>query len=121
MIDDLGTPDHPLSRMEAAFWEFHLENPVIYELFDKFTRQSIAAGRKHFSHVIVVERIRWATMVETIHKDDFKINNNHRAYYARLWMRNNPSYEGFFRTREVMGGRNGGYEDGSGDDPALDL
>jgi hypothetical protein len=40
-------------------------------------------------------------MIETA-DEDFKINNNHRAYYARLWMREHPQYDGFFRTRRVV-------------------
>lgn len=101
MTDDLGTPEEPLNSLEASFWRFHRENPEVYGLFDKFTRQSIDAGRKQFAVSIVIERIRWATMVETKGGGDFKINNNYRAYYARLWMRNNPEHAGFFRTRET--------------------
>lgn len=99
--NDLGSPDAPRNALEAEFWKFHAANPHVYELFDQFTRQSIGAGRKHFSATIVFERIRWATMVETVGSPDFKMSNNHRPYYARLWMRNNPEHRGFFRTCEV--------------------
>ena len=98
--DGLGTPDWPNNRIEAAFWTFHAKNPKVYELFDRFTRYAIGRGRKNFSVSIIVERIRWETTIETT-DGDFKINNNYRAYYARLWMRDNPLYAGFFRTREL--------------------
>lgn len=94
--EDFGTPERPFNNLEAAFWRFHFANPSVYELFDQFTRQSLKAGRKNFSATIVFERIRWATMVETVDSPDFKVSNNHRPYYARLWMRNNPEHEGFF-------------------------
>lgn len=98
--DDFGTPQSPASQLEAEFWEFHALNPRVYELFDRFTRYAISRGRRRFSVSVIIERIRWETTIETA-GDDFKINNNHRAYYARLWMRDNPAYEGFFATREV--------------------
>lgn len=97
---DLGTPDNPRNRLEALFWEYHAQNPKVYDLFDRFTKYAIQRGRTRFSVSVIVERIRWETTIETA-GDDFKINNNHRAYYARLWMRNNPQYQGFFATREV--------------------
>jgi hypothetical protein len=104
MTDDLGSPEYPLSAIEAAFWDFHLQNPQIYELFHQFATQSAARkGRKHFGVAAVFERIRWSVMVETEGGGEFKLNNNYRAYYARLWMRDNPQYQGFFRTREVKG------------------
>jgi hypothetical protein len=103
-IDDLGTPAKPTSRLEAAFWDFHQTNPKVYELFDRFTRYAIQRGRKRFSVSVIIERIRWETTIETSN-DDFKINNNHRAYYARLWMRDNPQHGGFFSTRETRGER----------------
>ena len=33
--------------------------------------------------------------------DDFKINNDFTAHYARLLMREHPALEGFFETREI--------------------
>lgn len=100
MSDDFGTPEFPFSRLEGEFWDFHKDNPRVYELFDQFTKYAIERGRTNFSVSVIIERIRWETTIVTA-GDDFKINNNFRAYYARLWMRNNPQYDGFFRTREI--------------------
>lgn len=101
-MDDLfGTPEQPATRLEAAFWVFHEANPGVYRLFCRFTREAIERGRRHFSVCMVIERIRWETMIVTADAD-FKINNNHRAYYARLWMREHPEHDGFFRTRRVV-------------------
>jgi hypothetical protein len=102
--DDLfGTPEKPTSKLEAAFWEEHAKRPHVYELFCRFTNYAIERGRRNFSVSIIIERIRWETNIER-GEDGFKINNNHRAYYARLWMRNHPEHEGFFRTRELRAG-----------------
>ena len=92
----------PTTSLIREFFRFHRENPQVYTLFDRFTRQVIARGHNHFGVASIIERIRWETGIVTT-GDIFKINNNHRAYYARLWMRMNPEHRGFFRTRLVSG------------------
>jgi hypothetical protein len=100
---DFGTAETPTNAMEAAFWTFHSDNPEVYRLFDRFTRYAIQRGRKRFSAYVVFERIRWETSLETS-EGDYKLNNNHRPYYARLWLRNNPAFSDFFSTRETTAG-----------------
>lgn len=95
-----GTPENPTNEIEKEFWEFHAANPKVYALFSRFTLDAINAGRVRFSQNFVVERIRWYTAIET-RGDDFKINNNYRAYYARLWMRDHPDFDGLFGTRTL--------------------
>lgn len=103
-MDDLfGTPERPASKLEAAFWAEHRRRPLIYQLFCEFTAYAIARGRKNFGVSVIFERIRWETNIER-GLDGFKVNNNHRAYYARLWMRDHPEHDGFFRTRELRAG-----------------
>lgn len=106
MSDDhfpFGTAEYPTTKLEREFWDFHEQNPHVYRLFDRFTRHALERGRTNFSVSVIVERIRWETTIETDTGDKFKINNNHRAYYARLWMRDNPEHYGFFRTRCIRG------------------
>ena len=86
--------------LHTKWKEFHHDNPRVYELFKKFTFQAIQAGRKNYSVNAIFERIRWHTDIETC-GDDFKLNNNHRAYYGRKFMRDYPEYDGFFRTRDT--------------------
>jgi len=95
-----GTPENPTNKLEKKFWEFHAQNPHVYIYFNRFTMEAINSGRKKFSISFVTERVRWYTAIET-RGDDFKINNNFRAYYARLWMRNNPDFDGLFFTRTL--------------------
>lgn len=86
------------SDLQERFWKFHLDNPQVYILFEKFTLQLIARGFKHYSADAVMHRVRWETSVETT-GDLWKINNDHTAYYSRRFMANHPEYSGFFRTR----------------------
>lgn len=83
---------------ESRFEAYHKANPHIYELFKRFTFEKIRAGAKNLGSKAVFERIRWETGVETV-GDDFKVNNIFTPFYARLFMRDYPEHEGFFRVR----------------------
>lgn len=98
--DDLGTPDNPKTEREQAFWEYHAENPHIYDGFDRFARDAVRSQRDTFGAQAIFERLRWYMAIER-NDDAFKVNNNFSSYYARLWMRNNPEQRGFFRRRKL--------------------
>lgn len=100
------------TRLGIAFFKYHDENPQIYDLFLKFTFQVIASGRESYSVDGITHRMRWYAEVESHDPDGFKINNNHRAYYARLFMEQYPQYDGFFRTRHLVNAGNGPLEQG---------
>jgi hypothetical protein len=46
--------------------------------------------------------IRWDTE-EAMQGEEFKMNNDFRPYYARLWLQNNPDHWDFFEVRRVKG------------------
>lgn len=87
--------------LKEKWWEYHKQNPHVYELVEKFTFDVIHEGYEKYSINSVFERIRWHTDIETKSKDKFKLSNNHRAYYARYFMLRNPAYKNFFRTKEL--------------------
>jgi len=89
------------SALEKDFLAFHKANPHVWLLFRQFARAAMAR-RKTYSSNAIIERIRWYTDIET-HNDDagFKVNNNHRAYYARMWKAQFPSHADFLRTRKL--------------------
>jgi hypothetical protein len=86
----------------AKFERFHENNPHIYVLFKRFAFEAINAGRKHFSARMILHRIRWYTMVETS-DTEYKVNDHHSPYYGRLFMKEFPAHDGFFRTRFIVG------------------
>ncbi len=93
-----------VTDLERAFWAFHEENPAIYELFTTFMREVIDRGLERISADQVMHRIRWECDVVTRGGRGFKVNNNFVAYYARLWLHNNPHRRDMFRTRRVRTG-----------------
>lgn len=89
-----------MSHLEAAFWRFHADNPSVYLLFDRFTHQILAAGFQRYSADAVMHRIRWHTNI-VARNPALRMSNNHAAYYARLWMANNPRHTALFELRAV--------------------
>lgn len=91
-----------LQEMHDQAFEFHKENPKVWELFVKFTFEVIERGFQHYSVNGVFERIRWESdWADADGRSTFKLNNNHRPFYARWFMARFPEHRGFFRLREM--------------------
>lgn len=89
-----------MMTLEEKFNKFDNENPKVYEMFVHFACELISAGYKKLSASLITERIRWEVKLATVSDDQFKINNNHRAFYARKFMLDFPEYNEYFRIRE---------------------
>ena len=90
-------------RHYKAFRAFHQANPPVYELFCRFARELIEKGRERYSADLIWQRLRWHIEIETRGDPDFKLNNNYRTYYGRLFVHDHPEYAEFFETRERGG------------------
>lgn len=84
--------------MEVKFQNFDLENPQVYKLFKRFALDFIKRGHKRLGSKMIIERIRYETMIRTT-GDKYKINNNYTCHYARKFERENPLFIGYFRTK----------------------
>jgi len=89
-----------LQQRKAEWWEWHKENPHVWDLFEKYTFQAIKSGLDSYSHWFVVNRIRWDFEVVT-KSGEFKISNNYIAFYARLFHAKHPAYSGFFNIKPL--------------------
>jgi hypothetical protein len=85
----------------SEFQQFDEANPMIWDYFVRFADEAIRHGRTRLSVSLIIERIRWEVDIVTNSEDDFKLNNNHRPYYARKWLSLHPEMPGFFETRRV--------------------
>lgn len=83
------------------FNQYHRDNPQVYELFKRFTFMAIRRGHNRLSAWMIANRIRWETSIETFSVDEYKISNDYIALYARMFMRDHPQYDGFFKTKEM--------------------
>jgi hypothetical protein len=90
-----------LGEKTLKFLKYHRENPHVYDLFKKFSRQVLLSGHAHYSARAVFDRIRWYTTVETECEDGFKISNNHSPFYARMLIKEDERFAGFFRNKRA--------------------
>ena len=97
--------------LQAEFEEFDRQNPRIWELIERFCADVLEAGWTKWAISSIFERIRWEIRIVTRSKDEWKLNNNHRAYYARKWLAKHPEHPDFFETRRVRGARKFTWDD----------
>lgn len=89
---------------EERWLAFHRAHPQVYKMLVELARDRKAAGQKHYSINRLFETMRylkWAAWGD----EPFKLNNNYRAFYARLLMLRCPDLDGFFRVRKQISGK----------------
>ena len=82
----------------VRFHEFHRANPHVYDRLRGLAMRQVEAGRVHGGIAQLFEVLRYEHSLRTS-GDEFKLNNNYRAHYARLLMEREPRLSGFFQTR----------------------
>jgi len=82
-----------MNELEARFNEFDRDNPQVWEMFTRYAQILVERGYQTLSSKLIFERIRWETAITTT--EDFKMNNNYTAYYARKWNRLFPELPQF--------------------------
>jgi hypothetical protein len=87
-----------LQQRKIEWWDWHQANPHVWKLFEKYTLEAINSGLTSYSHWFIVNRIRWDFEVVT-KSGEFKISNNHIAFYARLFHAYHPVYSEFFNIK----------------------
>ena len=90
-----GTGLTLLERFQA----FHAANPEVYMAIVEIARDLQNMGFERTGIGLIFERLRWLHALQT-KGDEYKLNNNHRAFYARLIMGQEPDLDGFFHVRE---------------------
>ncbi len=91
--------DTRLDEMREQYLKFNKEHPEVWDMFVRFSKEIISKGYKNYSVKAVFERIRWEKDIGGDGINQFKLNNNYTAFYARKFMDMFPEHKGFFRTR----------------------
>jgi hypothetical protein len=117
MTQSLGPPDEPNAGNDPAYalwlakkaewWRWHNDNPDVWLYFERFALEAINHGRDRISHWLILNRVRWEVWITTTTQgpddDDFKIPNEHFAFYARLWKTRYPQHAALFLTKRMIG------------------
>lgn len=85
--------------LDQQFAEFHEQNPHVYEMLRRLALDAARHGRK-LGIAMLFEVLRWQYAMNTNDQaSEFKLNNNYRAFYARLLMEREPELADYFETR----------------------
>ena len=96
------TDEEHFQARKAEFWRWHLENPEVWECFERFALEAVQKGRTRLSHWLLINRVRWETFIVTTGRD-YKISNEMIAWYARLWKAKHPQHADLFKTKRMRG------------------
>lgn len=86
-------------NLEDAFWSFHTENPHVYELLVRLAREWRRTVGDKLGIKALFERARWESRIVT-RGEEYSLNNNYTAFYARLIMAQERDLKGIFNLRE---------------------
>lgn len=84
-------------RWDLRAEEFHRRNPEVMRRLDQLAIAAVNAGRRRLSINELFEVVRYEHGLR--HGDQFRMNNNYRAWYSRQLMARNPRLDGLFQLR----------------------
>jgi len=88
--------------LAARFEQFHQDNPHVYTILVRLAREWIRrTGRHKVGIAILWERMRWELAVETSEEAP-ALNNDYKAFFARLMMRDEPDLAELFDLRRSV-------------------
>ena len=87
---------------KGKFRKFHFANPHIYQTFSIYSWDAANVGHKVFSHWLIMNRIRWDSLIQT-DGEKYKIPNEFIAFYARMVMIRHPQLGAFFKIKRMKG------------------
>lgn len=102
LFTSLATEDAGAELTAAEKFEaFNRDNPHVYQILVRLAREWVnRTGRRRVGIAILWERMRWELAVQT--NEAPKLNNDYRAHFARMIMRQEPDLEGLFELRRSM-------------------
>ena len=83
------------------FYTWACNNFGIYEYFEQEALRFSGIGYARIGAKMIVENIRYRTILKEIGNGEWKINNSFTADLARLFLLLNPAYIGLFETRTL--------------------
>lgn len=99
-IDDLIRQPERVEgeTLTERFLRFHELNPHVYQALRRLALDLARNGRSRIGIGMLFEVMRWQRLVATT-GEEWLLNNDYRAPYARLLMASEPELAGIFETR----------------------
>ncbi len=85
--------------LDKKFEQYDEANPHVYHAFKQRALQAWRKGRRRIGAKMLMEVIRWDTMIAG--SGDYKINNNYTSRYVRKLLSDCPSLRSLFAIREL--------------------
>lgn len=89
-------PDIP-----AAFVLWLGDNIAVWDAFELEALKVVKLGQKHYSARTILHFLRHHSMLEEASDSQWKINDHHSPYLARLFAMVHPQYANLFEYRSV--------------------
>lgn len=88
--------------IRRQFLNFHIAHPEVYVEILELCRQWVSRGTERWSIDGVFEVLRWQRRFRDLPAagEEFKLNNNYRAHYARLVVQE-PGLASIFELRKL--------------------
>ena len=80
------------------FKEFHAKNPEVYQWFRYFILEMLDKKRRT-SATMAYERARWEVFLHTDDESKYRMSNNYRPAYIRIFLKNHPHYKDMVEIR----------------------
>ena len=98
---EITTPSYHGMTIAQAALAFHNANPHVMTNLRKLALEAVETGRAKLGMKFLFELLRWEYMTKTERpSNEFRLNNNFTAYYARALMAAEPRLRGVFDLRE---------------------
>lgn len=94
---DMPRLESRADRIEKRAHEFVTANPHVWYAFVNLCTERRDQGFASWGSKAAVEVLRYR--IEVVTREEFKINNNYTAVFAR-WLMRDPAWAGFFQLRE---------------------
>ena len=100
MVAGLTQLDWTSASLQAAFEQFHRDNPLVYETLVRLATEWRGRGYQRCGIGMLWEVMRWEVSMSTT-GDEFKLNNNFRSRYVRKLVGEHPEFGEMFEMREL--------------------
>ncbi len=89
-----------LSDLDDQFFDFHCDNPQVYDELVRLAREAKVAGQDRCGIRMLWEVMRWNLTIRT-RTPDYKLNNSLHSRYARFIMACEPDLADMFAVRSL--------------------